>query len=162
MKTKLDPQFGFGVMYYSDRYYIGISTPKLLRTEFFETDSLAFVSSPGQRPHYFLSGGYVFDLGTYTKFKPTFLVKAVQGAPLSFDLSANFLFYEKFWLGAMYRHEDAVGAMLQYHINNDLTVGYAYDYPLSTLRNYSGGSHEIMLGFAFGNKTKGVRSPRYF
>lgn len=162
VNTKLDPQFGFGVMYYSDRYYIGISTPKLLRTEFFETDSLAFVSSPGQRPHYFLSGGYVFDLGTYTKFKPTFLVKAVQGAPLSFDLSANFLFYEKFWLGAMYRHEDAVGAMLQYHINNDLTVGYAYDYPLSTLRNYSGGSHEIMLGFAFGNKTKGVRSPRYF
>ena len=162
VSTKLDPQFGFRVMYYSDRYYLGISSPKVLRSDFFETDSLAFVSSPGQRPHYFLSGGYVFDLGTYTKFKPTFLVKAVQGAPLSFDLSANFLFYEKFWLGAMYRHEDAVGAMLQYHINNDLTVGYAYDYPLSTLRNYSGGSHEIMLGFAFGNKTKGVRSPRYF
>ena len=46
VNTKLDPQFGFGVMYYSDRYYIGLSTPKLLRTEFFETDSLAFVSSP--------------------------------------------------------------------------------------------------------------------
>jgi type IX secretion system PorP/SprF family membrane protein len=162
VNTKLDPQFGFGIMYYSDRYYIGLSTPKLLRTEFFETDSLAFVSSPGQRPHYFLSGGYVFDMGTYHKFKPTFLVKAVQGAPISFDISANFLFYEKFWLGAMYRHEDAVGVMAQYHITNDFTVGYAYDYPLSTLRNYSGGSHEIMLGFAFGNKTKGIRSPRYF
>lgn len=162
VNSKLDPQFGFGVMYYSDRYFIGLSTPKLLRTEFFETDSLAFVSSPGQRPHYFLTGGYVFDLGLYHKFKPTFLVKAVQGAPVSFDLSANFLFYDKFWLGAMYRHTDAVGALLQYHITNDLTVGYAYDYPLSTLRNYSGGSHEIMLGFEFGNKVKGIRSPRYF
>ena len=162
VSTKLDPQFGFGMMYYSDRYFLGLSTPKLVRTEFFDTDSLAFVSSPGQRAHYFLTGGYVFDLGTYHKFKPTFLVKAVNGAPLSFDLSANFLFFEKFWLGAMYRHTDAVGALAQYHITNDFTVGYSYDYPLSTLRNYSGGSHEIMLGFAFGNKLKGIRSPRYF
>ncbi len=162
VNTKLDPQFGFGMMYYSDRYYIGLSTPKLLRTEFFDTDSLALVSEPGQKPHYFLSGGYVFDLGLYHKFKPTFLLKAVDGAPLSFDLSANFLFYEKLWLGAMYRHTDAVGAMLQYHITNDLTVGYAYDYPLSILRDYSGGSHEIMLGFEFGNRVRGIRSPRYF
>lgn len=162
VSTKLDPQFGFGVMYYSDRYFVGLSTPKILRTDFFTTDSLAFVSSPGQRPHYFLTGGYVFDMGVYHKFKPTALVKAVQGSPISFDVSANFLFYEKFWLGAMYRHQDAVGALAQYYITNDLTVGYAYDYPLSTLRNYSGGSHEIMLGFEFGNKLKGVRSPRYF
>jgi type IX secretion system PorP/SprF family membrane protein len=162
VSTKLDPQFGFGVMYYSDRYYVGISTPKLLRTEFFQTDSLALVSTPGQRPHYFLSGGYVFDLGLYHKFKPTALIKAVQGAPVSFDLSANFLFYEKFWLGAMYRHKDAVGALAQYYITNDLTVGYAYDFTLSPLRNYSGGSHEIMIGYELGNKMKGIRSPRYF
>jgi type IX secretion system PorP/SprF family membrane protein len=162
VNSKLDPQFGFGVMYYSDRYFIGVSTPKLLRTEFFETDSLIFVSEQGQRPHYFLTGGYVFDLGVYHKFKPTFLVKAVQGAPVSFDLSANFLFYEKFWMGAMYRHNDAVGALLQYHISDDLTVGYSYDYPITLFRNYSGGSHEIMVGFEFGNKLKGIRSPRYF
>ena len=134
----------------------------MFSAEFFETDSLIFISEPGQRPHYFLTGGYVFDLGIYHKFKPTFLVKAVQGAPLSFDLSANVLFYEKFWLGAMYRHGDAVGALAQYHITNDLSVGYAYDYTLTPLRNYSGGSHEIMLGFEFGSKVKGIRSPRYF
>ena len=162
VNSKADPQFGFGVMYYSDRGYIGLSAPKLLNTDFFETDSLAFVSEPGQKPHYLLSGGYVFDLGVYHKFKPTFLVKAVEGAPVSFDLSANFLFFEKFWLGAMYRHTDAVGLLAQYHLTNDLSVGYAYDYPLSTLRNYSGGSHEIMIGFEFGNKLKGIRSPRYF
>lgn len=162
VNTKLDPQFGFGVMYYSDRYYIGLSTPKLLRTEFFDTDSLAFISEPGQRAHYFLSGGYVFDLGLYHKFKPTFLVKAVEGAPISFDLSANFLFLEKFWLGAMYRHTDAVGVLAQYLLTNDLSVGYAYDYPLSPLRNFSGGSHEIMIGYEFGKLLKGIRSPRYF
>lgn len=162
VNSKLDPQFGFGMMWYSDRHYLGLSTPKLLRTEFFTTDSLAFVSSPGQRPHYFLTGGYVFDLGLYHKFKPTFLLKAVQGAPVSFDLSANVLFYEKFWLGAMYRHKDSIGLMAQYHITDDFTAGYAYDLTLSPLRSYNGGSHEIMLGFEFGKRTKGIRSPRYF
>ncbi len=165
VNTKLDPQFGFGVMWYSDWHFLGLSTPKLLRTEFFGVDSLAFVQQPdgrGQRAHYFLTGGYVFDLGVYHKFKPTFLVKAVQGAPVSFDLTANVLFYEKFWLGAMYRHGDAVGALAQYYITNELTIGYSYDYPLTPLRNYSGGSHEFMVGFEFGSKLQGIRSPRYF
>ncbi len=162
VQQKFDPQFGFGVMYYGDRFYIGLSSPKILRTDFFNVDSLALVSLPGQRAHWFLSGGYVFDLNTYMKFKPTFVLKAVDGAPLSFDLSANFLFYEKFWLGAMYRHTDAIGLLAQYMIGNNLSIGYAYDYPLSPLHNYSGGSHELMVGFEFGNKLKGIRSPRYF
>ncbi len=168
LSTKTDPQFGFGVMWYSDRHYLGFSMPKVLRTDFFDTgistiDSLAGTPfQPGQRGHVFVSGGYVFDLGTYTKFKPTFLAKGVKGAPWSFDLSANFLFYEKFWLGAMYRYEDAVGVLAQYYITNNFTVGYSYDYPVSPLNNYSGGSHEFMLGFEFGNKLKGIRSPRYF
>lgn len=165
VNSKLDPQFGFGIMWYSDRHYFGVSTPRIVRTEFFQTDSLEFITDRfdrGQKPHYFITGGYVFDLGLYHKFKPTFLLKAVGGAPLSFDLSANFLFYEKFWLGAMYRNGDAVGALAQYHITSDLTIGYAYDYTLTPLRNYSGGSHEIMLGLEFGRAVKGIRSPRYF
>jgi len=167
VQQKLDPQFGFGVMWYGDRHYLGLSTPKMLRTKMFEnvtvTDSLsALAFQAGQQAHWFFSGGYVFDLNMYMKFKPTFLVKAVQGAPVSFDLSANVLFYEKFWLGAMYRHDDAVGLLAQYNITNDLSIGYAYDYPLSQLNNFSGGSHEFMLGFEFGNKLKGIRSPRYF
>ena len=162
VSTKTDPQFGFGMMWYSDRFYLGLSVPKLLRTEFFDTDSLQLVSEPGQRAHYYLTGGYVFNLGTYTKFKPTFLVKAVEGAPISFDLSANFLLYDKLWLGAMYRYSDAVGALVQYNLTDGLSVGYAYDYPLSPLRNYSGGSHEFMLGLEFGKAPKGIRSPRYF
>jgi hypothetical protein len=81
VNTKLDPQFGFG-----DDV---VQRSVLPRPEHAEAaahrvlpDRLARLRlQPGQRPHYFLSGGYVFDLGLYHKFKPTFLVKAVQGAP---------------------------------------------------------------------------------
>jgi type IX secretion system PorP/SprF family membrane protein len=169
VSQKMDPQFGFGIMWYGDKFYLGLSTPKLLRTELFDETNFGSLDSiagspwqAGQRPHWFLTGGKVFDLSTYLKFKPTFVLKAVDGAPLSWDISANFLFYEKLWLGAMYRHTDAVGALVQYYITNDITVGYSYDYTLSPIRDHSGGSHEFMLGFEFGNKLKGIRSPRYF
>ncbi|HNK67578.1 MAG TPA: type IX secretion system membrane protein PorP/SprF [Flavobacteriales bacterium] len=167
-QQKLDPQFGFGIMWYGDRHYLGISTPKLLRTDLFDdgaysADTLGgSVWQAGQRAHWFLSGGYVFDMGLYHKFKPTFLVKAVNGAPISFDLSANFLLYDKLCLGAMYRHTDAVGLLAQYNITHGFSIGYAYDYPITMLNKYSGGSHEFMLCFEFGNKLKGIRSPRYF
>jgi hypothetical protein len=60
-------------------------------------------------------------MGTLPQVQAHLLGEGREGAPISFDLSANFLFFEKFWLGAMYRHTDAVGALAQYHITNDLT-----------------------------------------
>jgi type IX secretion system PorP/SprF family membrane protein len=162
VQTKLDPQFGFGVMWYSDRWFVGASTPKMLGTKFFDQDTLQFISPPGQRSHWFISAGYVFDLSMYTKFKPTVIFKTVDGAPLSFDLNANFLLYDKFWLGALYRHQDAVGAMAQYLLLDGLSLGYSYDLTLSTLRNYNTGTHEVLVGYEFGKRPGGIRSPRYF
>jgi type IX secretion system PorP/SprF family membrane protein len=159
---KIDPQFGFGLMLYDDRYYVGLSVPRILNTKFFDADTLETFAQAGQRDHFMLSGGYVFELSNYVKFKPTALIKGVNGAPWSFDLSANFLFYEKFWLGAMYRHEDAIGVMAQYEFIEGLSAGYAYDLTLSDLRAYNSGSHEIMISYQFGDPNKGIRSPRYF
>lgn len=162
VSSEVSPNFGFGVMYYSDRYYVGLSAPKLSNTKWLSVDSLETVVQSGQQQHYFLTAGYVFDLNNYVKFKPSFLVKAVEGAPWNVDLTANFLFYDKFWLGAMYRYQDAVGALLQYHITDAFTAGYVYEYSITSLSKYSGGTHEIMIGYDIGSKTQGVRSPRYF
>lgn len=159
---KIDPQFGFGLMLHDDRYYVGLSIPRILNTKFFDSDTLETFAQPGQRDHVMLTGGYVFELSNYVKFRPTALIKGVNGAPWSFDISASFLFYEKLWLGAMYRHEDAVGALVQYEFIEGLSAGYAYDLILSDLRAYNTGSHEIMVSYQFGDPNKGIRSPRYF
>src|SRR5690606_19301473 len=113
-----------------------------------------------ERQHIFLIAGAVFDISYYTKFKPTLLVKAVNGAPIAAEVTAQFLFFEKFWAGAMYRWEDAAGILLQYEINNRFKIGYAYDYTLSDIRKYSDGSHEIMLGFDLIRGYGGDVSPR--
>ncbi|MEO0405646.1 MAG: type IX secretion system membrane protein PorP/SprF, partial [Bacteroidota bacterium] len=149
INNNLLPNFGAGLMWYSNTWYLGFSVPKILENRLVDGDLPDFQNNT-ERMHAFLTGGMVFEVNNYTYFKPAFLVKAVNGAPVSFDLTANFMFYEKFWIGAMYRFQDAVGLLLQYEINNKLHVGYAYDYSITDLGDYTTGSHEIMLGLDFG------------
>jgi type IX secretion system PorP/SprF family membrane protein len=161
LSNKTLPNFGAGVLWYSPKYYLGLSVPKLLSNQLID-GSLPEYANNTERRHFFLIGGVMFDVNNYTKFKPAFLFKAVNGAPPSFDLTANFIFYEKFWIGAMYRWQDAAGLLLQYEINNKVKIGYAYDYTLSDIGDYTIGSHEIMLGIDFFRGVRGDVSPRWF
>jgi type IX secretion system PorP/SprF family membrane protein len=161
IRGKALPNFGFGMMYYSKRFYVGASVPKLLQNKLIDGEIPDFINNKEQQ-HAFLIAGAVFDISYYTKFKPTVLVKAVNGAPLGVELTTQFLFYDKLWAGAMYRWQDAAGILLQYEINNKFKIGYAYDYTLSDIRRYSDGSHEVMLGFDLIKGYPGDISPRYF
>jgi type IX secretion system PorP/SprF family membrane protein len=161
------PNFGLGAYWYGDRHFIGFSVPHLLNNRLDDNDVLNYVSKYDM--HYFLTAGYVFDMGESVKFKPTVLLKSVPSkAPLEADVNLNFLFKEAFWLGVGYHTGSGIAAILQYEFANNLRLGYAYDFNLSKLSNTNSGSHEIMLGWDFARakkatKDKGkVLSPRYF
>jgi type IX secretion system PorP/SprF family membrane protein len=154
------PNIGTGVYWHSQKWYLGLSAPRLLNTNY--TGDAEFQSL--ERISYYFTGGYVFDISKNTKFKPAALLKATNGAPLSFDLTANFLFYEKFWAGASYRINEqaaALGAIADFQVSKQLRIGYAYEYPLSDLRPYTSGTHEVLLMFEI-FKSKRIKSPRYF
>jgi type IX secretion system PorP/SprF family membrane protein len=161
IKTKVLPNFGFGAMWYSKRWFIGLSAPRLIQNKLLSSGLPDFINNK-ERIHGFLIAGYVWDINPYLKFKPTILLKAVNGAPPGVDVTANFLFFDKLWAGMMYRWNDAVGMLVQYEINNKLKIGYAYDYILSDLSRYTSGSHEIMIGYDLGQGFRGDVSPRYF
>lgn len=161
ISNKALPNFGGGIMWYSPKHILGFSVPKILSNELISGELPSFENNK-ERQHFFFIAGYVADVTHYMKFKPTLLVKAVEGAPLGIDISANFLFYERLWIGAMYRKTDAVGLLLQYEVNRKVKVGYAYDYVISEIGKYSNGSHEVMISFDFLKKVSGDISPRYF
>ena len=112
--------------------------------------------------HYFLTGGYVFDLNPNLKFKPFAMVKSAFNAPTSFDISTNFLYLEKFEMGATYRLQDSFGAMVNYAISPSLRIGYAYDHIVSDLKVTTPSSHEIILLFDLNFPKKVSQSPRFF
>lgn len=160
IKDQWNPNVGIGAYLHTNRWYVGVSAPRLLKTDYNEQQ----VAEVLERVSYYITGGYVFDLNTTTKLKPAFLVKATNGAPLSYDLSANFLFNEKFWLGGAYRINNQTGAMAlmtDYQISKQLRIGYTFEYATSDLNKFSDGTHEILLMFELFNE-KRVKSPRYF
>jgi len=155
------PNTGAGVYYFRERFYAGISVPKLLENKF-NTSSLNATSK--EQRHYFLILGTVFDLSKDVKLKPTCFIKATQAAPLQGDVTANFILKDKYILGAMYRTVDAVGVLLGYNITEQFTVGYSFDWSMAnTTGKYNNGSHEIMLRYDLISKTKAkIKSPRFF
>jgi type IX secretion system PorP/SprF family membrane protein len=157
------PNFGYGLFYYSEKYYIGVSVPHLLNASlnksfrFEGTDKVA-----RQYRHYFVTAGYVINAGENLKIKPSVMFKYVNHAPSSMDGSLGFLIKEQLWLGASYRFgwgktgggfgSDAVIGMIEYDFLKNFRIGYAYDFTLSQLNNYTSGTHEIMLGYELGKK----------
>ncbi|WP_435135804.1 PorP/SprF family type IX secretion system membrane protein [Formosa sp. A9] len=155
--------FGTGIFYYTDRYYVSFSIPNMVKSTYLDiTDNGQEYKYGTDVMHYFLSAGYVFNLSENTKFKPSFLLKSAFDAPMSLDLSANFLFFDKFEAGATYRLDDSVGAMANFAVTPQLRIGYAYDYVTSELNPYTSGSHEVMILYDFSFAKKVSVSPRFF
>jgi type IX secretion system PorP/SprF family membrane protein len=154
---------GAGVFYYTDNYYVSFSIPNMLNNTYLDVSNNGQAYKYGsENMHYFLSAGYVFNLSDNTKFKPSFMVKSAINTPVSLDVSANFLFFEKFEIGATYRLDDSVGAMANFAITPEIRIGYAYDYVTSALNVTTSGSHEIMLLFDLNFPKKVSISPRFF
>lgn len=155
-------KFGFGIYYNTDDWYAGLSIPTIysLDDNILQEGSLADTYFA---QHYYLNGGVVFKPSYTLAIKPSILVKYLPAAPIEVDINCNFLINRRLWLGAGYRTNDALIAMIEYNITPQLRAGYAYDYTLTDIGTYSNGSHEIMLGFDFGRDVEiKKRSPRYF
>lgn len=157
---QIKPNIGAGVFYYSDIYYIGLSVPNILQSDYLSKDG-SFFSGVSHTNHLFLTGGYVFQLNDDLKFKPSTLIKMTQGAPLSLDISANFLMREKFEAGISYRWNDSVSGLINFKINKDLRIGYAYDYTLTDINKVTTGTHELFILFDINNSFN-ILSPRFF
>lgn len=151
--------FGTGLFYYTENYYVALSVPNILNAKHLDFDGREYGN---ETQHYFLTGGYVFNLTDNVKFKPFFMVKSAFNAPTSVDASANFLFNEKFEIGATYRLEDSFGAMVNYAISPNLRIGYAYDHIVSDLNVTTPSSHEVILLFDLNFPKKVSRSSRFF
>lgn len=154
------PTIGAGIYYYTDNWYVGGAIPNILRTDHYD-DASSGGDIATERLHFFFIGGYVFDLSENTKFKPAVLTKVVNGAPLSLDVSANFLFNNKFTAGLAWRWDDSISGLLGFQASDNLHIGFAYDLTTSNYSNYNSGTYELMLRWEI-FKELAMKSPRFF
>ncbi|MFN0031307.1 MAG: type IX secretion system membrane protein PorP/SprF [Flavobacteriales bacterium] len=162
LKGQTSIRLGMGLYYYTRNWFAGLAIPSIAAAD----EDISF-SSDGfnsyYRNHYYLSAGYVFEPSPDFAIKPSTLIKIQGNAPVELDLNCNVLFLNKFWFGAGWRTGDALVAMAEWNVSSQLRIGYAFDYTLTQIADYSSNSHEVMLGYDFGKEVElKARSPRYF
>ena len=149
MQSEIKPDASFGALWYSDRFFVGLSATQLLNNELtlFQGDTEGRMAI-----HYFLTGGYRFSVSEMFDIEPFALIKYVSPLEPQADISARAIYNGNLWLGATYRTSDAAAVFAGYEIMDYLTLGYSIDFTTSELRNYSNGTHEIYLGVRFGKE----------
>ena len=148
--TLLDIDVGF--MAYTRRFFVGYSSEQLLG------NNVSFGSGTNFGDllvHHRLLLGRTFKVSRSTKIIPNGFIYATKTGVLSTELNVRVDYRDQLWGGLSYRHKDAIVPMFGLYINDQIKIGYAYDFNISVIRQYvPGGSHEFMLGFMFGNKRK--------
>ena len=151
------PNFGVGAYLFSQDTYFGISVPKLVENTINREDyKTEYVSK--EKINLYVVAGKKADLGEDVQLKVYSMLKLVQNAPVSVDITSLFGFKEKFWVGGMFRFGDSYGFLVQFDITEKIRIGYSYDLTFSELNAFSNGTHEIMLGYSFNlfNKNKHI------
>jgi type IX secretion system PorP/SprF family membrane protein len=162
LTSQLLPRFGVGVYHFGKKHYVGLSIPTLFAYQKDMNFNFDLSRSSFLRRHYLLTAGYVFETSKEIKLKPSVLLKYVNNAPLEADFNLSTIYKDMYSIGVSYRTNDAVAIILEYQTNSFFRIGYSYDITVSKLRNYSSGSHEIMIGIDFGKDLVKIKTPRYF
>ncbi len=146
------PDGKFGMYLYHDSWYFGIATPQLFRSKLKFKDKIS-LSDSYLVTHFYINGGYRYQLNQDFELEPTMLLKVGGPAPLKLDINIRTLYKKKVWLGVGYRLKDAVTTMIGYQHEDKLLIGYAFDFTTSSLNSYNSGTHEVFFTVKFG-KTK--------
>lgn len=147
-EKKFYPNIGVGFYMYSQKFFAGISMPRLIQTAFDKQFDKNL-----RRPLY-LMGGYNLNITEEWVFMPSALAGAMVGVPMSCDITAQFLYQGRFFFGTHYRIGDAMGLFFDMKINKELSIGYAFDYSLSKLSKVNSGTHELMVTYLLVPKWK--------
>lgn len=162
--NKMLPNYGFGIYFNTDRFYLGISTPHLLDNRFTDENSVLVTNKlvAKQYMHLFLTSGFVINLDNDFKLKPSILFKGVMGAPVQLDANLNLWIKDRLSIGGQYRTGDSFAGLFELQVSDQLRFGYAYDHTVSKLGKHNSGSHEVMVRYEFGFSKSRIVAPRYF
>lgn len=171
------PDARFGIYYSSLTFFAGLGIDNLLSTMVFNDKN----NTDGLPPvlQYYLNVGGVVPLSDDILFKPSTLVKGAQrgdNRALTTDLNAAVIFSERFTIGASYRTAlkqktgsteklpmpNSIVGLVEVIATSNFRIGYSFDYSLNKIQTYTGGTHEISVGYTLDRKTRRVRTPRYF
>jgi type IX secretion system PorP/SprF family membrane protein len=168
--NKILPNFGVGIYYNTELFYVGWSVPHVLSGNISLYDVLQSSAEIAvEESHHYIMAGLKIGLNENVKLKPAMMVKKVKDAPIDMDIHGSLVFNDQLGIGATYRMGgirnsagESVDLIAYMHLKNGMRLGVAYDYTLSEVRRYNSGSFEIMLEQCLKGKNDKLTNPRFF
>jgi len=153
--------FGIGLYYASDKFFVGASIPSFMRTAI-TSDAFSGLGNYSEfRPNY-LMGGLIIPLNNTLKIRPSLLVSYIKNAPMEVDFNLSVLFMDKFWIGASYRLDESIDAFVQFPLTKQIRLAVGVDYATTALNQFTKGSGEIMIEYLFQRDGEKVNNIRFF
>lgn len=160
--TLFEPNFGFGLFFYNEKYYGGFSVPRLLQYSDNPVERSTKLSARISEMPYYLNAGVLIVLSDEVKMRPSTLLKWIPHSTFQAELNVNFIFMDDhLTFGLTYRTSKTALVLAQFYFNRQFSLGYSYEYAFGNLVGFSTGSHEFMLQYEFGFNVK-TTNPRYF
>lgn len=161
-QTKLIPDMNMGVWIHNDHFFGGLSVNQLLQSKLTIDNPNQVTNDALLKYHYFMTVGWIFQMDRMWYLSPSMMVKYVWPAPVQVDLNLRVMYSDFVWAGISYRNKDAINLVVEYLFDNTFEIGYAFDYTISEIKNYSSNSHEVIIGVRFGNRKRAVICPAKF
>ncbi|MHA6246295.1 PorP/SprF family type IX secretion system membrane protein [Pontibacter sp. CAU 1760] len=143
-----------GLWLYSRNFSVGVAGAQLLENAGSFQPAESREPSLDLQRHYFLTGSYRFEPTPTLDVIPSVMLKLADPSPASIDASVRVLYDERFWVGASYRHQDALVGMVGVYVSPLLDISYSYDATTSNLNRVSAGTHEVVVGFKLLNNRR--------
>lgn len=150
------PEVGMGVFLKTPRLQLGLSSPQLLKENFHMSDTLTASNTKS----YYGYARYSFPLTASLELQPGFLLKYINGAPWSYDVSVTLSFMKVLHAGVNYRSRESIDFLIRAQVTKQIQLGYAYDYVIGDVSTFAAGSHELMASFQFQRLRDSITSPR--
>lgn len=150
-----------------DKLYVGFSVPRIYSNVFGFNPNNITLSAKEYR-HYYGMVGAVLPLGEGVNLLPAALLKYAQNAPFDADVNLSMEVKQKLNFGVSYRlggegSGESLDVLAFWQFAPQVALGAAYDFPLTSLRNYSAGSFEVLLQTDLKKpKRKSLSNPRFF
>lgn len=148
VRGDLVPDATFGAMAYHEDWWAGFAIPQLAKGKIYfyneQEESLSELAT-----HYYAMGGYRWRFSEELRLEPSLLLKYVEPVPAKVDVTATLHYHDLLWLGLTYRTKDALSVMIGGWVKETFQFGYSYDITTTNLKNYSDGTHELMLAITF-------------
>jgi type IX secretion system PorP/SprF family membrane protein len=145
-QSEWKPNLGTGLILRSEKFMVGLSVPKLLKT----TTVIEEYSTSLYNQHAYALAAYVFQLSYRIKVKPWVMVRMVSGAPVSLDYAASLKVDDSYSLGLFTRNLNTFGTFAQINLGDNIRFAYAFELPTGKSVGTQFTTHEVTLGVRFG------------